>query len=161
MPQKVLPEAEITPLDRIDRALLALLRQNARLSNKALAEQVGLSESATLGRVRRMVEDGVLTGFHAEVSPKALGLGLQAMIAVRLGRHKRETVERFTRHCASLRPVVAVFNIAGRDDFLVHVRVADSDALRELILASISTHPDVIHVETHLIFEAARGPGGL
>ncbi len=136
---------------------MRLLQQNARLSNKQLAARVGLAESSTLVRVRRLEARGVLRGYHADVAPWALGMGLQAFVAVRLARHSRDVVERFQEHCRVLPEVLAAYNIGGTDDYLVHVGVADSDALRELILTSISTRPEVTHIETHLIFDMVRG----
>lgn len=157
MPQNIRPKRDREPLDRIDYALVSLLQQNARLSNKQLAARVGLAESSTLARVRRLEERGVLLGYHAEVAPWAVGIALQALVAVRLARHARDVVERFQEHCRGLPQVLAAYNIGGSDDFLVHVGVADSDALRELILTSISTRPEVTHIETHLIFDMVRG----
>src|SRR5690625_7842166 len=74
-------------LDRIDFVLLQQLRTNARLPNKTLAERAGIAPSTTLERVRRLHEAGVIKGYHAEVAPGAVGIGLQAMISVRqIGR---------------------------------------------------------------------------
>ncbi|HMS03735.1 MAG TPA: Lrp/AsnC family transcriptional regulator [Gemmatimonadaceae bacterium] len=157
MPQKIRSTPDREPLDRIDAQLVALLQQNARWSNKELAARIGLSESSTLARVRRLEARGVVTGYHAEVAPWALGIGLQALVAVRLARHARDVVERFRDHCRALPSVLAAYNIGGTDDFLVHVGVSDADALRELILTSISTRPEVTHIETHLIFDMVRG----
>jgi DNA-binding Lrp family transcriptional regulator len=136
------------------------LQQNARLSNKQLAARVGLAESSTLTRVRRLESRGVLRGYHADVAPWAVGITVQALIAVRLTRHARDIVERFRQHCRTLPAVLSAFNIGGTNDYLVHVGVPDVDALRELILTSISTRPEVAHVETHLIFDVVRGPAG-
>ncbi len=69
-------------LDRIDVELIRLLRKNARLPNKELAARVGVAPSTALERVRRLREARVLLGFHAEVAPEAVGIGLQAMVAV-------------------------------------------------------------------------------
>ena len=95
-----------TPLDRIDFEILAALQEDARLSNKELAARIGLAPSTCLVRVRRLVEAGVLRGFHADIDPAALGVGLMAMISVRLSRHARDTVETFRQHVLSL-PEVA------------------------------------------------------
>jgi len=76
-------------LDRIDLAIIAALQKNARLSNKELAAKVNLAPSSSLARVRKLMETKVLEGFHAEVNPGALGVSLQAIIAVRLRRHSR------------------------------------------------------------------------
>jgi DNA-binding Lrp family transcriptional regulator len=76
-------------LDRIDFALLAALQKDARLSNKELAARVALAPSSCLERVRRLREEGVLTGFRAQVDPRALGIAMQALVFVRLARHAR------------------------------------------------------------------------
>ena len=78
------------PLDRIDCTILEALQNDARLSNKELAARVGLAPSSCLERVRRLREDGILRSAHFVVDPHALGIGLQAMIAIRLHKHDRE-----------------------------------------------------------------------
>lgn len=143
-------------LDRIDRAILAELQQNARLTNKELASRVGLAESSCLERVRRLTQAGVLRGFHAEVDAKALGVGLQALVAVRLSRHSRSVVEAFREAMLELPAAVSVFHVAGANDFLVHVAVGDSDELRDLVLSAFTSRREVAHVETSLIYEHGR-----
>jgi DNA-binding Lrp family transcriptional regulator len=140
-------------LDRIDCAILAFLQKNARLTNKELAEMVGVAPSTCLERVRRLVASGVIKGFHADIDPGALGIGLQAIIAVRLKQHLRELVLDFHRHVMTLPEVCGVFHITGGDDYLVHVAVRDSDHLRDLALDSFTTRPEVDHIHTRLIFE--------
>ena len=93
-------------LDRTDFEILAHLQKNARLSNKELAARVGLAPSSCLERVRRLVERRVLRGFHADVDPAALGIEIEAMIAVRLVRHSRKDVDQFRAHVMGLPEVV-------------------------------------------------------
>jgi DNA-binding Lrp family transcriptional regulator len=145
-------------LDRIDRALIAALQNDARLSNKELAARVGLAPSSCLERVRRLRGGGVLRGARAEVDPAALGIGLQAMIAVQLRQHAREEVEAFRAHALGQRAVVAVYHVAGEHDFLLHVAVPDTDALRNLALDAFTARREVARVQTWLMFEAARAP---
>lgn len=157
-----------TELDRIDFAILAFLQKNARLTNKELAEMVGVAPSTCLERVRRLTSTGIIKGFHADVDPGALGIGLQAIIAVRLKQHLRELVLDFHQHVMELPEVCGVFHITGGDDYLVHVAVRDSDHLRDLALDSFTTRPEVDHIHTRLIFEytptwrlPAKNLGGL
>ena len=148
------------PLDRIDFDIVAALQNDARLSNKELAARVGLAPSSCLERVRRLVRDRVLLGFHAEVDPRALGVGLQALVLVRLSRHSRRQVESFRRHALGLPECVALYHVAGQHDFLLHMAVRDADHLRDLALDAFTTRPEVAQLETHLIFERAD-KGGL
>lgn len=140
-------------LDRIDFAILAVLQKNARVANNRLAEMVEVAPSTCLERVRRLARLGVLRGFHADVAPGWLGVGLEAMIAVRLRLHSRELVDSFRAYVVELPEVRSVFHVTGGDDFLVHVAVRDSDHLRDLALDSFTTRPEVDHIQTRLIFE--------
>jgi DNA-binding Lrp family transcriptional regulator len=143
-------------LDRTDRAIIALLQQDARLTNKELAARVGIAQSTCSERVRRLERTGVFVGFHAEIDPRMLGVGLQALIAVRLQRHERTQVDRFRRYAESLPEVVAFYHMAGSDDFLVHVVVRDSDHLRDIAMGAFTAQPEVTHIETSIIFEHTR-----
>lgn len=140
-------------LDRTDCEILAALQKNARLPNKELAERLGIAQSTCLERVRRMVEEGILQGFHARVDPKAVGIGLQAMVVIRLTRHSRELVEAFRAHALSVPEVATLYHLGGANDFLLHVVVRDAEHLRELALTAFTERPEVAHIETALIFE--------
>jgi DNA-binding Lrp family transcriptional regulator len=151
-------------LDRLDVAILAALRRNARMSNKRLAETVGLAPSTCLERVRRLLDLDVVTGFHADVDLTALGMRMQAMIAVRMSEHSRELVDSFRSYVLTLPEVLGLYHVAGADDFLVHVAVRDAQHLRDLALDAFTTRPEVDRIETRLIFEHMatwRLPGGV
>lgn len=143
-------------LDRIDIELLRLLRKNARLPNKTLAETTGIAQSTALERVRRLRESGVLQGFHAEVLPAAIGISLQAMVAVRMTRHSREFIDSFVAHMAARSEILAYYHVAGNDDFLVHVVARDADQLRELTMSIFTEREEVAHIQTNLIFAFQR-----
>jgi DNA-binding Lrp family transcriptional regulator len=142
-------------LDRTDCEILALLRNDARLSNKALAGAVGLAPSTCLLRVRRLIREGVLKGFHADVDPGAVGATLQAMIAIRLERHSRAEVEAFRAHALAQPEVVQLYHVAGVNDFLAHVWVRDARHLRDVAMTAFTARAEVAHIETGLIFEHA------
>jgi DNA-binding Lrp family transcriptional regulator len=144
-------------LDRIDCDILTLLQKDARLSNKELAAAVGLAPSSCLARVQRLRSEGVLRGAHAEVDPQALGVGLQALIAVQLRQHSRAQVKAFWKHALGLPEVLSVFHVAGTHDFQVHVAVRDAHHLRDLALDAFTTRSEVAHIQTSLIFEWAKG----
>ena len=145
-------------LDRTDRALVAALQKNARISNKDLAELVGLAPSTCLERVRALRARGVLRGFHADVDHAALGRALEAIVAVRVRPHSRVHVDAFWAYALSLPEVIEVFHVTGADDFLVHVGVSDMDGLRDFVLDRLTVRPEVAHVESHLIYAQRRRP---
>jgi len=143
-------------LDRIDYEILALLRNNARISNKEIAHRVGLAASTCLVRIRVLQTSGVITGFHAEIDPMSLGVGIQAMIAVRLVRHFKPDVDAFRLHALGLTEVVQLYHVAGPIDFLIHVWARDSNHLRDLAMTAFTAREEVAHIETELIFEHIR-----
>ena len=145
-------------LNRIDFAILAALQNDARLSNKQLAAQVGLAPSSCLERVRRLCEGGVLTGFRALVEPRALGIAIQALVFVRLARHARKQVKAFRQHALSLPETVGLYHVAGQHDFIVHVGVRDANHLRDVAMDAFTSRREVARIETHLIFEHAPKP---
>lgn len=140
-------------LDPIDRAIVRLLSGEGRLPNNALAEAVGIAPSTCLGRVRSLVERGVIRGFHADVDPAAVGLGIQVLIAVRLQADARANIGSFARDVVQLPGVMNVFFLGGADDFMVHVAAADTDALRDFVAEHLSRRPDVANTVTNVIFE--------
>lgn len=146
-------------LDDVDRAMLGLLAEDARVTNQRLADHVGIAPSTALARLRALRERGVIRGFHAEVDLAALGRPLQALIAVRLTVHTREQIDAFTEAIRQLPGVLMVFHLTGVTDYLVWVAAADAQDLREFVVDHLATHPSVAHAETSLIYEHRRGPG--
>jgi DNA-binding Lrp family transcriptional regulator len=143
-------------VDETDRQILAILTEDARIPNNALAERVGIAPSTCLGRVRALRERGVIRGYHADIDPAALGRPLQAMISVRVQSDARGRIAGFGTKVARMRDVLNVYFLGGADDFFIHVSAASSDALREFVVA-LSADPDVALTQTNLIFEHVRG----
>ncbi|WP_312180843.1 Lrp/AsnC family transcriptional regulator [Arthrobacter sp.] len=140
-------------LDAVDRRIVELLQADARMPNNAVAAAVGIAPSTCHGRIRALQECGVIRGFHADVDPAATGRGLQAMIAIRLHAHARSNLGTFKDYLAQLPGVESIFFVTGDRDFLIHVALADSEALRHLVAHNISVHPEVAGTNTSVIFE--------
>ncbi len=104
-------------LDRIDLRILAELQREARISNAELAERVSLSPSASLRRVQRLEQSGVIQGYGARVDPHKIGLRLEAFVRVQLEKHGTASVKRFTEAIAAWEEVVACWALTGDMDF--------------------------------------------
>jgi DNA-binding Lrp family transcriptional regulator len=143
-------------LDEVDLKLVRLLTADGRMPNNALAEATGIAPSTCLTRVRSLRERGVIRGFHADVDLGALGQPLQALIAIRIGAHSRDEIDRFRSKVPTLPGVLALFHVSGANDYLLHVSAATPDALREFVLDHLTADPAVVHAETSLIFEHIR-----
>lgn len=146
-------------LSEHDMRILTELSNNARITNKALAGRVGISQSGCLERVRRLTRQGVLLGTHAEVAPEAVGVGVQALVGVRLKRHTRKAVASFRLYALTLPEVTAVYHVSGEYDFFIHVATRDVDELRDFALDSLTTRPEVQSIQTSIMFDAVRRPG--
>ena len=129
------------------------------MSNKALAAAAGIAPSTCSERVQRLTDRGVFLGFHAEVEPEVMGIGLEALVAVRLRRHAEDDVERFLLHVEQMREVISVYHLSGANDFLCHVVVEDAQHLRQVAVSGFTTLQEVAHIETSIIFEHRAKPG--
>src|SRR5262245_30415397 len=119
-------------LDRMDIAILGLLQNNARLSVKEIAAGVALAPSSAHERIKRMRDSGVLRGTHAEVDPKALGIGLEALFMIELSKHKRGMVDSFMNDIAEVPELRFAFLVTGRYDVVVDVVVMGTQHLMDI-----------------------------
>ena len=147
-------------MDALDRAIITELQADGRQTNASLAERVGLSASATLERVRRLVRDRMFRGYRADAAPVARGVGLQAFVAAELSSHSRGHIEDFERGILRISGVRACYHITGRFDYLVHVAVRDLDHLGALIKTDIAAIPGVDKLETLLVLTEVKADAG-
>jgi DNA-binding Lrp family transcriptional regulator len=144
-------------IDDVDRRILTALHSDARISNSALADVVGIAPSTCHGRVRRLQEIGVIRGYYTDVDPAAIGRPLQAMISVSLQSHARGRIRHFIAEIRKLAQVIDVYFLAGADDFILHVAARDTEDLRSFVVENLNADPDVAGTQTSLIFEHLRG----
>jgi Lrp/AsnC family leucine-responsive transcriptional regulator len=143
-------------MDAIDRTILGELLRDGRLSFRDLAARVRLSPTATAERVRRLVEAGVISGFHAEVDLAALGRPLRAFIDVRL-RPGGEHAE-LEAGLLALPAVLAGVHVTGRWDYTLTVACRDVAELDELVMA-LPRHHGVVETNTRLQLRELHGSG--
>lgn len=113
------------PLDEIDRRILRLLQQNARLSNAELAQKVGLSVSPVWRRVRALEDSGVITGYQALVDPGAVGLPVNVFVHVSLEKQVEAALETFEAAVRRRPEVMECYLMTGDADYLLRVVVPD------------------------------------
>jgi DNA-binding Lrp family transcriptional regulator len=161
--RRPLPPKDVRPaeLDDVDRRILTTLHADARMSNSALAEAVGVAASTCHGRVRRLQELGVIRGFYTDIDPAAIGLSLQAMISVSLQSNARGKIRSFIEQMRRKPQVMEVYFLAGADDFILHVAARDTDDLRAFVVENLNSDADVSGTQTSLIFEHLRGAAPL
>jgi DNA-binding Lrp family transcriptional regulator len=146
----------VTDLDAIDSALLALLQNDGRRTNRELAKLLNIAPSTCLERMRSLRRRGLIVGYHAQVDLAAIGRTLQALIAVRVRPPNRAVIDGFRAFVEELPEVLSVFVVSGGDDFLIHVAVKDTDQLQALVLDKLTRRKELADVRTSLVYEHLR-----
>ena len=147
-------------LDAVDRRILRALQADGRMIYDALAAQVSLSPSATLRRVKRLEESGVIKGYVALVSPERVGLGLTAYLNVRLEKHsevhKRNPMDLFRAAVQTWPEVVECAALTGEMDYLLRVVVQDMAHYSRFIMDTLLKHPSVEDCKTSFVLDRVK-----
>lgn len=143
-------------LDSKDIQILSLLLNNARLSNKEIAAKIGIAQSSTHDRIKKLSQKGYLKGAFAQVDKKKLGLNIEVMLAIKLNKQHRSIIADFTEKASQLPGLIQLFHMAGNNDFILHVGVKDSDELRSFILDKLSTLDYIQSTETTMVLHNER-----
>jgi DNA-binding Lrp family transcriptional regulator len=143
-------------LDRTDKALLTALQGNARLTTAELADKVALTTSPCWRRVKLLEESGVITGYQAILSPKALGYGVTAFVSVMMESHSQEMARTFEQRLLEIPEIVACHNVSGRYDFLLEVVAKDLESFGEFAREVLQTLPAVKEIYSSFSFKSVK-----
>jgi Lrp/AsnC family leucine-responsive transcriptional regulator len=147
-------------LDTIDRRILRALQADGRATYDQLAAQVSLSPSATLRRVKRLEEAGVIGGYVALLRPERVGLGLNAYLNVRLEKHseshKRSPMDAFRAAVQAWPEVVECAALTGEMDYLLHVVVEDMAHYSRFVMDTLLKHPSVQDCKTSFVLDRVK-----
>ena len=146
-------------LDDVDVQLLTVLQQDADRTNVELARLVGLSPAATLHRVRRLKESGVIRVITARLDPDAAGFPLHVYVAASLARHDPRSTRVFEDQLRALPQITAADNVAGEMDYLLTIVARDVAELQQ-VLARLSTRGGQ-RLVTYLRLEEIKPPSAL
>jgi Lrp/AsnC family transcriptional regulator len=127
-------------MDVLDRKILAVLQENAGLSNAEIGERVGLSPTPCWRRIRNLEEAGVIRRRVALLDRRKLNLGVTVFVAVRTNQHNQEWLDRFARAVAAIPEIVEFHRMAGDVDYLMRVVVPDIaayDGVYKRLIAAI------------------------
>jgi DNA-binding Lrp family transcriptional regulator len=148
-------------LDKIDRAILAALQTDGRMSNARLAETVGLSETPCARRLKRLENDGYIERYRAVLSRSALGLGVVAFVYVRFAVHDRAVATRFEREILAIPRILSCHNVSGSADYVLQVVARDLDDYGTFMRDQLRGLPGVTSVESSLSLREIKANGGL
>lgn len=147
-------------LDKLDRAILRRLQENARETYDALGAQIGLSASAVLRRVKRLEDAGIIDRYVVLVQPERVGLGLTAYLNVRLEKntesHKRKPMDVFRVAVQTWPEVVECASLTGEMDYLLRVVVQDMQHYSRFIMDTLLQHPSVQDCKTSFVLDRVK-----
>ena len=130
-------------MDKVDRAIIAELERDGRLTNVELAHRIGLTTGPCLRRVQRLEADGVIRGYRAVIDATAVGRSVEVLLDVTLEAQDADTVERVERTLTEAEEVVELRRLFGSPDYFVRVAVADLPAYEIFLSRRVMTIPRV------------------
>lgn len=135
-------------LDSVDRTLLTALQDNGRATVGELADRVSLSASPCWRRVRRLEEDGVISGYHAHLDRRRIGLGVLGFVQLGLHDHTAQVTAAFEREVLALPQVLACHNLSGRYDYQLEVVAPDLESFSDYVRTRVRSLPGVREIST-------------
>jgi Lrp/AsnC family transcriptional regulator len=153
--------AAAAELDRIDREILRIIMQDASRSLAEIAAEVGLTPTPCWKRIRRMEEQGVITGRVALVDPAKVGLPISVFVAVETGDHSAEWIGRFAEAVASMREIAECWRLGGDVDYLLRVVVPDMSGYDAFYRRFVAAVPSLRKVTGRFAMERVKGTTAL
>lgn len=147
-------------IDDMDRLILRCLEQDGSISNTALAEKVGLSQSACLRRVQTLEETGVIQGYRAVLDRTLLGSGLKVYVAVGLSRHLKADQVAFERAMMTAPEVRECHNVSGTIEYMLLVEVADLAAYKHFHTEILGTVEQVASITSYFVMGSPKNERG-
>ncbi len=143
-------------LDEIDRKLLTLLQQDARLSAEELGARAGVSRSAAQRRVQKLREAKVIERDIAVVSPKAVGQPMMVIVEVELEHKRIDLQDEFRRSMAALEEVQQCYYVTGHTDFVAIVLVEDMERYQEFTRQVFAQNPNIRRFHTNVVVDRVK-----
>jgi Lrp/AsnC family transcriptional regulator, leucine-responsive regulatory protein len=135
-------------LDRIDIAILETLQKEGRISNSALAEKVGLSQSACSRRLDNLEREGVIRGFHARLSNTALGYRMTALVHISLSGQFEKTLSEFEAAIKRCPNVLSCHLMSGEYDYILRIAARDLEDYERIHKEWLTAMPHVTRINS-------------
>ena len=147
--------------DRFDLKILECLQKQARMSHVELAEEVHLSPSQCLRRLKRLEENAVIRGYHARLEPAKLGYDVIAMVSVSLNKHGENPAQEFHRKINDIEEIVECWMVTGDADYILRVIAEDLKSFSEFLMHRLLRLPEVAAVRSTILMQEMKSSKGL
>jgi Lrp/AsnC family leucine-responsive transcriptional regulator len=143
-------------LDDIDRKILATLQENARIANVELADEIHLSPSPCLARVKVLEREGFISRYVTLLDPRAIGLAVNAFIQVRLERQIDAAMKQFEAATIHRPEIMECYLMTGTSDYLLRVAVSNLDALQEFVTEFLAKIPGIGNIQSSIALKQVK-----
>ena len=143
-------------MDLVDRQMLSILQRDGRISNAALAEQLHLSPSPCLRRVKRLERSGYIESYRAILQRNRLGLGLTVFVGVKIGGHANVEAEAFQDAVVAMTEVVACHLVSGEADYFLEVVVPELEDYQRFLIGKLLNLPIVREVRSNIAIQTLK-----
>ncbi|GBR50677.1 transcriptional regulator [Neokomagataea thailandica NBRC 106555] len=143
-------------MDDTDRRILSFLQRDGRMTNLELSKHVHLSPAATLERVKKLEQRGVIRGYMARLDPDSLNLGLVVFIQVTLDHSGSDIFEAFSKVVRTIPQITECYMVAGGFDYMLKARVKDMNGYRNFLGRTLSRLPGVRQTHTYAVMEEVK-----
>lgn len=147
-------------MDKIDRLLLDLIQQDATMTTSELADKVGLSASPCARRIKRLEQDGVISGYRAMISRERAGIAMTVFVEVSLNNHQAISIDDFEQAISDMEEVISCHVVSGAYDYLLEVVSKDLTGY-EAFTRKLQRLENVKDIHTHLAIRQVKGNGNL
>jgi DNA-binding Lrp family transcriptional regulator len=149
----------LTTLDALDKQILRLLQSDATLSASQIGRRLDLSQPAAWRRIKRLHDDGIISGRRLVLNREKLGFGVTVFLGVKLAAKGRVGLEDFERAVTAIREVQTVEHVLGLYDYRLRVVARDLADFERVLRRRIMTLPGVGNVEANVLLSEERLPG--
>ncbi len=143
-------------LDQIDRKVLDILQDNAKITNAQLSKEIGLSPAPTLERVKKLETSGIIQSYHAKLDRERVGLGVTTIVMVTLVGHKKQVTDSFVKKVDDIPEIIECHHITGDGDFLLKVIAKDITSYQRLLLEVINEIEEVANTRSMVILSTFK-----
>lgn len=143
-------------VDAIDLKLIKLLEKNAKLTNKELAAQLGLTITPVHERIKKLEREGYILRYKAEIDRKKVGLSLLVFCSVSLKNHQREFIEKFEQDVMHLEEVVECYHIGGMFDYLLKVVVQNMEVYQQFVSNKLADLDNIGNVQSSFVMSEIK-----
>lgn len=143
-------------MDAIDKKILVLLQQDAKLNTKEIAEKVGLSVSPTFERIKKLEQKEYIKKYVALLDPTKVGKSISVYCQVTLSVHSRESIDDFKQHIHVLPEIMGCYHVSGNYDFLLKVAVNDMNEYQKFVIDKLSVIKGISNVQSSFVMEEIK-----